>query len=104
MLETFTKSQKVVNLQRDPRIALLLESGDVYEDLKGVSINATAELVTDVAGVHAHHMAVLRRNTPEIPEDTLDKISAGMAPKKTAILVEPQKVMSWDHSRLGGTY
>ena len=64
VLETFTKSQKVVNLQCDPRIALLLESGDTYEQLRGVSINATAELVGDYDGVHAMHMAVLRRNTP----------------------------------------
>ena len=104
VLETFTKSQKVVNLKRDPRIALLLESGDVYEDLKGVSINATAELVGEVDEVHALHLAVLRRNTPEIPDEALDKISKGMAPKKTAILVDPQKFMSWDHSKLGGVY
>ncbi len=104
VFETFTKSQKVVNLRRDPRIALLLESGDVYEALRGVSINATAELVTDFDGVHAMHMAVLRRNTPEIPEETLDKVSRGMAAKKTAILVKPEKVMSWDHSKLAGIY
>ena len=104
VLETFTKSQKVVNLKRDPRIALLFESGDVYDQLRGVSINATAELVGDFDGVHALHMAVLRRNTPQIPEETLDKVSAGMAPKKTAILVKPEHVMSWDHTKLGGIY
>jgi len=104
VLETFTKSQKVVNLKRDPRIALLFESGDVYDQLRGVSINATAELVGDFDGVHALHMAVLRRNTPQIPEETLDKVSAGMAPKKTAILVKPGHVMSWDHTKLGGVY
>ena len=104
VLETFTKSQKVVNLKRDPRIAALLESGEVYDQLRGVSINATAELVSDVDEVHRMHMAVLRRNTPEIPEDVLDKATAAMAPKKTAILIKPEKVMSWDHSKLGGTY
>lgn len=104
VLETFTKSQKIVNLQRDPRIAVLFESGEVYEDLKGVSINATAELVSDVDRVHQLHLAVLLRNTPEIPEETLDKVSAGMAPKKTAVLVTPEKVMSWDHGKLGGIY
>ena len=104
VLETFTKSQKVVNLKRDPRIAALLESGEVYDQLRGVSINAMAELVSDVDEVHRMHMAVLRRNTPEIPEDVLDKAIAAMAPKKTAILIKPEKVMSWDHSKLGGTY
>jgi len=104
VLETFTKSQKVVNLKRDPRIAALLEAGAVYEELRGVSINATAELVDDVDEVHRLHMAVLRRNTPEIPEDVLGKAIAAMAPKKTAILIEPEQVMSWDHSKLGGIY
>jgi PPOX class probable F420-dependent enzyme len=104
VLETFTKSQKVVNLNRDPRIALLFESGETYNELKGVSINANVELVTEVDDVHRLHMSVLLRNTPEIPEDVLDKASASMAPKKTAILVKPDRVMSWDHSKLGGVY
>jgi len=104
VLETFTKSQKVVNLKRDPRIAILFEDGDAYEKLRGVSINTTAELISDVDQVHALHMAVIRRNTPELPEDVLDKASAAMAPKKTAILVKPEKVMSWDHGKLGGVY
>jgi hypothetical protein len=49
-------------------------------------------------------MAVLRRNTPEIPEDVLEKVIASMAAKKTAILIKPEKVMSWDHTKLGGVY
>jgi len=49
-------------------------------------------------------MAVLLRNTPEIPEDVLDKASKSMAPKKTAILIKPDRVMSWDHTKLGGVY
>lgn len=104
VLETFTKSQKVVNLGRDPRIALLLETGETYNELRGVSINASAELVTEVEDVHRLHMAVLVRNTPEIPKDALEKATASMAAKKTAILVKPDRVMSWDHTKLGGIY
>jgi len=104
VLETFTKSQKVVNLKRDPRISALLESGESYNDLRGVSINANAELISDVEEVHRLHMAVLLRNTPEIPLEVLEKASASMASKKTAILIEPERVMSWDHTKLGGIY
>jgi len=104
VLETFTKSQKVVNLRRDARISALLESGEVYDQLQGVSINGTAELISNVEDVHRLHMAVLLRNTPEIPEDVLDKATASMASKKTAILIKPEKVMSWDHTKLGGIY
>ena len=90
VLESFTKAQKVRNLQRDPRISILFESGDVYEDLKGVSIRATAILHQDVETVHRLHMEVLKRNTPQIPEDALEKASAAMAPKKTAVVVMPE--------------
>ena len=82
VLETFSKSQKVVNLVRDPRIAVLLESGETYEQLRGVSINATAELVTDFDGVHALHMAVLRRNTPGFQKRHSRRSPLGCPPRR----------------------
>jgi len=104
VLETFTKSQKVKNLERDPRVTLLFEDGEVYEELKGVQIRGRAELHKDVDTVHRLHMAVLRRNTPELGEDVIEKASKAMAPKKTAIVVKPAKFVTWDHSKLGGIY
>ena len=104
ILETFSKSQKVKNLERDPRITILFEDGDVYKDLRGVSISATAELVREVERVHDLHMKVLLRNTPEIPEHVLDKATREMAPKKTAIVIRPDRVVSWDHRKLDGIY
>jgi PPOX class probable F420-dependent enzyme len=106
VLETFTKSQKIKNLERDPRISVLLEDGDEYNLLRGASMTGEVELVRDVERVHALHMKVLLRNTPELPEDVLEKASRSMAPKKTAILIRPAdfKVMSWDHRKLGGIY
>jgi PPOX class probable F420-dependent enzyme len=103
VLETFTKSQKVKNLERDPRVTILLEDGDVYEKLCGVMIYAEAELVKDVDKVHALHMEVLRRNT-DMPEEILDKATRSMAPKKTAIVIKAQRTISWDHRKLGGIY
>ena len=45
--ETKAKSQKAVNLRRDPRISVLVEDGQVYEDLRGVSIEGRAEVTDD---------------------------------------------------------
>jgi len=104
ILETFTKSQKVQNLLRDPRITVMLESGTEYAQLRGATLYARAELVTEVERVHELHMKVLRRNTPEVPDEVLERASRSMAPKKTAILIRPEKVVSWDHGKLGGTY
>jgi PPOX class probable F420-dependent enzyme len=104
VLETFTKSQKVVNLERDPRMTVLLEAGKAYEELRGATIYAEAELIKDVDRVHDLHMSVLVRNTPEVPTDVLEKAVAAMVPKKTAIVIEPQKFVTWDHSKLEGIY
>ncbi len=104
VLETFTKSQKIVNLERDDRINVLFEDGDVYDQLKGVSIKGRARLIRDHHEVHRLHMAVVARNTPEVPIDVLEKAVAAMVPKKTAIVIEPEKFISWDHGKLRGSY
>ena len=104
VFETFTKSQKIVNLRRDPRIAVLLEDGTVYNELRGVSINGRAELHDDPEEVHPYALAVMRRNQPEIPEEQLDAVAKMMASKRTAVVVKPEKIVSWDHRKLGGTY
>src|SRR5256885_9570449 len=46
-LESKKKAQKVVNLRRDPRITVLVEDGDYYDELRGVSVEGTAEIGAD---------------------------------------------------------
>ena len=106
VLETFTKSQKVKNLERDGRATLLFEDGEGYNELRGASITGKVELVRDVERVHDLHMQVLLRNTPEVPKDVLEEATRSMVHKKTAILLRPAecRVASWDHSKLGGIY
>lgn len=104
VFETFTKSQKILNLRRDPRIAVLVEDGTRYDELRGVSINGRAELYDDPERVHPYALAVMRRNQPEIPEESLDQVAKMMAAKRTAVVVKAERVVSWDHSKLGGTY
>ena len=100
VMETFTKSQKSVNLKRDPRMAVLLEDGDDYNTLRGVSINCEAELVEDYDTVHELHAEVILRNQPGITREQALAYTADMSRKKTVILVRPGEVMSWDHRKL----
>jgi PPOX class probable F420-dependent enzyme len=104
VFETFTKSQKIVNLQRDPRIAVLLEDGIEYAEMRGVSITGNAELHTDPEEVHPYAFTVMRRNQPDIPEHQLDAAAKVMSSKRTAVVVKPERIVSWDHRKLGGTY
>jgi PPOX class probable F420-dependent enzyme len=102
VFETYTKSQKIRNLERDPRIAVLVEAGETYDQLRGVSINAKVELVTERDEVHKVALAVMTRNQPEIPRDLLDDAAKKMAAKRTGVVVRLEKVVSWDHRKLGG--
>jgi hypothetical protein len=48
--------------------------------------------------------AMVRRNQPEVPEEHVEAAAQMMAKKRTVVVVKPEKVVSWDHRRLGGGY
>ena len=103
LMTTFTKSQKIRNLKRDPRISLLVEAGEVYSELRGVVMSGMAELIADTEGVVDILAAVSARSGAP----TSDAVRAGMrgtAEKRTGIRVQPAKTVSWDHRKLGGVY
>jgi PPOX class probable F420-dependent enzyme len=102
--ESFTKSQKIVNLRRDPRVAVLVEDGSAYDELRGVSIQGRAELHDDPETVLRYALQMLRRSRPEIPEAALPEAARRLAAKRTLAVVKPEKIISWDHRKLGGTY
>lgn len=104
VLETFTKSQKIMNLKRNPNMAVLLEDGSEYNELRGVSINCKAELVDDYSTVHALHVDVVVRNQPGVTPEQAEEFTREMSKKKTVIIVKLEKVMSWDHRKLSGVY
>ena len=104
VFETFTKSQKIVNLKRDPRISVLVEDGTTYDTLRGVSITGRAELIDEPARVERFAEAILTKNNPEVPEEMRAGAAQMMARKRTVVIVRPERIASWDHSKLGGTY
>jgi len=104
VMETFTKSQKIKNLERDPRITILFEDGLEYDQLRGVVIYGRAQLLKDPAEVEKYSLMVLRRNNKDIAVEDLRQASQLRAHKKTIIRVVPGRVNSWDHRKLGGIY
>jgi PPOX class probable F420-dependent enzyme len=108
VMTTFTKSQKIANIARDPRVSLLVESGGaVYSSLKGVVLYGKAELIRDTEQV-VDVLTRISTKTLDNPDDkTRDGIRSavrGTAPKRTGIRIRPEKIVSWDHSKLGGVY
>ena len=100
VFETYTSSQKVVNLERDPRITVLLEDGLEYNNLRGLMIKGTANLVSEPTEVKQIAREVIKRNQPEIPDEMLDAAAASLAVKRTVVTVVPEKVVSWDHRKI----
>jgi len=104
VFETFTKSQKIKNLERDPRISCLLEDGLEYEKLRGVQINGIAELYSEPETVHRYARGVMARNNPEIPVEMLDAAAESMSTKRTAVVIKAQRIATWDHTKLDVAY
>ena len=100
VFDTYAKSQKAVNVQRDPRVGLLVEAGDSYETLRGVSVNGVAEFVTDAELSCALKVKIGKRYFHEVPEDTLREQAQASRGKRVVIRVKPGKIVSWDHRKL----
>ena len=103
VMSTYTKSQKIRNLRRDPRVSLLVEDGTAYAELRGVLMYGVAELVTDVEPVADILMAVSSRQGGAELGDLRPQMRQS-AEKRTAIRVRPDKIVSWDHRKLGDVY
>lgn len=107
---SFTKSQKIVNLARDPRLTVLLEDGETYEELRGVMIKGRAELIQDpdlvleLYGDMSARYAFVGETPVRLSGDQLEAAFGRFASKNTAVIVEPETTISWDHTKLGGSY
>jgi PPOX class probable F420-dependent enzyme len=96
---TYRTSQKARNLERDPRLACLIEDGDDYFELRGVQVTGTVHVVVDQAGV----LDIGRRiagGLSGVPGDALDDYVAHAARKRVGYIVQPERVVSWDHRKL----
>jgi PPOX class probable F420-dependent enzyme len=100
--ETKVKSQKVKNLLRDSRIVCMLEAGDTYDQLRGVSIEGTATILDDTDDPEYWAAAVshYERYVGEYRDEARPMVE-GMMHKRVVVRVDPTRVRSWDHRKLG---
>ena len=101
---TYARSQKVRNLERDDRVTLQLETGEEYQELRGVMIESRAVLHRDidiVAGVGAEIFT--RYGSGALGDEFLEAVRA-QAAKRVALEFAPTRVASWDHRKLQGVY
>jgi PPOX class probable F420-dependent enzyme len=101
IFSTYGTSQKIVNLERDPRITVLAETGTAYNEVKGVSIEGQAEVVRDphvtmrtlqLVGAHTNHQPRPEPDTSTEPPP--------IAYKRVTVRIHPERTRSWDHGKL----
>jgi len=98
-MTSYGKAQKVLNIRRDPKVALMMESGGSYGELKGVMVRGTCEIVEGEDAVREAWAIISRAGETPRRRETNDS-----APKRVVLKVTPARIVSWDHTKLGGRY
>ncbi|QEN15157.1 PPOX class F420-dependent oxidoreductase [Mycolicibacterium sp. ELW1] len=99
-VETKAKSQKAVNLRRDPRVSFLIEDGDTYDSLRGVSFEGVAEIVEDPDTIFKVGVSVWERYNGPYTDDLKPAVDM-MMNKRVAVRIVAKRTRSWDHGKLG---
>jgi PPOX class probable F420-dependent enzyme len=100
-MTSYGKAQKVVNIRRNPKVALMVEAGDDYAELRGVMIRGRCEILEGEAAVRAAFEGRAVAQTNPAP---VNPGAAASAPKRVVLKIVPEKIVSWDHRKLGGRY
>lgn len=95
---TYGTSQKVKNLERDPRATVQVEAGEDYGELRGVMMECDVDIERDPDAVLAHALTTARRfgGVGAATEDMLRR----QAPKRVVLRFHPTRIVSWDHRKL----
>ena len=103
-MTSYGKAQKVVNVRRNPKVGVMVEAGKRYAELRGVIIRGYCEIIDDPKQVEAiAHMVAGR---PGGPEGAMrpTALNPEVLKKRVIMKVTPEKIATWDHSKLGGKY
>ena len=98
--ETKTKSQKVQNLRRDKRLTVMVEDGRTYDELRGVELSGWGEGIEDPDQLFELGVSVFERYQGPYSEDMKPFVEA-MLNKRVLVKLHTEKVVSWDHHKLG---
>jgi PPOX class probable F420-dependent enzyme len=99
-VETKAKAQKAQNLQRDPRLTCMFEDGDYYEELRGVELVGRAEVIDDPERMFELGVSVFERYYNPYTEELRPFVET-MLHKRVVIKLHVDRVVSWDHRKLG---
>ncbi len=98
-MTSYGKAQKVLNIRRNPKVALMVEAGASYSELKGVMVRGVCNILEGEDAVREAWAIISRSGETPRRRETSDS-----APKRVVLNVTPLRIVSWDHTKLGGRY
>ncbi len=101
---TYAKSQKARNLERDPRATLQVEDGVRYHELRGAMLECEVDVGRAPDRVAEYGLELFGRYTEGDPDDEVRAMVAKQAGKRVGLTFRPTRVVTWDHTKLGGAY
>lgn len=103
-MTSYRKAQKVVNIRRNPKVAVMVEAGTQYNELKGVMIRGRCEVIDEPDEVWKLMREIRAFQAGGTPAPA-DAVVQARAQKRAVLQIIPEKIASWDHSKLPpGTY
>jgi len=100
-IQTKVTSQKAVNLRRDPRITCLVESGEAYDELRGVEIVGWAELIEEPSQLWDIGVSVFERHVAPYEESQHRSEVETLLHNRVGVRVHANRTVTWDHRKLG---
>ncbi len=100
---TFGRSQKIMNLRRDPKLSALVEDGTEYAQLRGVELVGTGRIVEDRDAIIAIGLSVATRYQ-DVDAETARPFVESQAGKRIGVVIDVEHTVTWDHTKLGGRY
>ena len=108
---TYASSQKVRNLERDPRATLQVEAAEEYQELRGVMLECDVAIHRELETVSALGQEILARYASPRGEPPVEELPATVsamvdkqAVKRVGLEFVERRRASWDHRKLGGVY
>ncbi|MBU6330541.1 MAG: pyridoxamine 5'-phosphate oxidase family protein [Acidobacteria bacterium] len=100
-IESKAKAQKVMNLRRNPNLTMLVEDGETYETLRGVTLIGKGEIIEDPDRIFELGVSVFSRYFAPYTEEMKPAVDM-MLNKRVVVKLHVERTISWDHRKLGG--
>jgi PPOX class probable F420-dependent enzyme len=101
-MTSYGKAQKVLNVRRNPKVGVMVETGNLYSEYRGVMIRGNCEVIEDPQVVRETMGLFGRSETARVA--AIPSGAASSAPKRVVLKITPEKIATWDHTKLGGKY